>query len=135
MHEVSWRRVKWPRPSWDRKDLLSVCGIVLGSIPVSRQYLLYLLLSSPVISLVLAACSGGLLDTSSAPLGDLLGPLGVLRGSLGIDFGSLDDLGRSWRLLGLSWAVPGPLLASLGQVLVGSPGPLLASVWELLDRS
>ena len=60
MHEVSWRRVKWSRPSWVRKDLLSVCGIVLGSIAVSRQYLL--------------ACCGGLLEASSAPLG---GPLGA----------------------------------------------------------
>ena len=29
MHEVSWRRVKWLRPSWSRKDLLTACGRVL----------------------------------------------------------------------------------------------------------
>ena len=29
MHGVSWRRVKWLRPSWSRKDLLTACGSVL----------------------------------------------------------------------------------------------------------
>ena len=90
MHEVSWRRVKWPRPSWVRKDLLSVCGIVLGSIAVSRQYLL--------------ACCGGLLEASSAPLG---GPLGASGRPPGADFDPLGcpgPLGSFSRLLGGSWS-------------------------------
>ena len=124
MHEVSWRRVKWPRPSWVRKDLLSVCGIVLGSIAVSRQYLLRAV------------------GASWKPLwGDLLGPLGGLRGLIlalltqgapgpllaaprALLGGLGAPLGRSWRLLaappllgppwgplGGSWAAPGALLA------------------------
>ena len=109
MHEVSWRRVKWPRPSWVRKDLLSVCGIVLGSIAVSRQYLL--------------ACCGGLLEASSAPLGDFLGPLA----------GNFSPLDGPWP-----WAAPGPVpgrpLGSPGRP-GRPPGPLLAARGPLLDLS
>ena len=131
MHEVSWRRVKWPRPSWVRKDLLSVCGIVLGSIAVSRQYLL--------------ACCGGLLEASSAPLG---GPLGASGRAPGADFGLLDGpcspwaapgpvpgrpLGspesRSWRLVGLSWTSLGPPWGALGGSWA-APGALLS--WAAL---
>ena len=115
MHEVSWRRVKWPRPSWVRKDLLSVCGIVLGSIAVSRQYLL--------------ACCGGLLEASSAPLG---GPLGASGRAPGADFGPLDG---PWS----PWAAPGPqgaaLLGGLGAPLGRSWRPLLGPSWAALGRS
>ena len=114
MHEVSWRRVKWPRPSWVRKDLLSVCGIVLGSIAVSRQYLL--------------ACCGGLLEASSAPLG---GPLGASGRAPGADFGLLDGPCSPWAAPG---PVPGRPLGSPGRP-GRPPGPLLAARGPLLDLS
>ena len=127
--------MKWLRPLWFPTDLLSVCGIVLGSIAVSRQYLL--------------ACCGGLLEAS------LGGPLGASGRAPGADFGPLDGpwspwaapgpvpgrlwallgglgapLGRSWRLL----AAPGPLLGRPG-ALLAAPGRPLGPFWRLLGGS
>ena len=109
MHGVSWRRVKWPRPSWVRKDFLSVCGIVLGSIAASRYYLL--------------ACCGA----SWKPLRRLWGTSwasGSLRGF--------------WPALGRPWArpgrPPGPLLAAPG-LLLGLSWAALGRSWRLLELS
>ena len=142
MHEVSWRRVKWPRPSWVRKDLLSVCGIVLGSIAVSQQYLL--------------ACCGGLLEASSAPLG---GPLGASGRAPGADFGPLDmpwaapkSLSAekrefvdrmaffevfAWRLPRSSWgSLGGPWgLLRPSWRLLGGPWAVLSGSWVALGRA
>ena len=128
--EVSCRRLKWPRPSWIRKDLLSVCGIVLGSTAVSRHYLL--------------ACCGGLLEASSAPLGGTsFGPLGGLRGliltlltALGAPLLDLSwaALGRSWRLLGGPWGPFGASWAALGAPWA-APKPLSAEKPDFVDST
>ena len=79
MHEVSWRRVKWPRPSWVRKDL---CQFVE---------------SSWVASLFRGSTFWRAVGASWKPLwGDLLGPLGGLRGLILALLQPLEPLGRAW---------------------------------------
>ena len=53
MHEVSWRRVKWPRPSWIRKDFCQfvvscrVAALVRGTISLVLSCRLF---SCPLLS-------------------------------------------------------------------------------------
>ena len=82
-------------------SFLSVCGIVLDSIAVSRQYLL--------------ACCGGLLEATSAPLGGALGASGRPPGA---DFpGPLLGLSRVAPGLGASWAALGAPKSSCAEKL------------------
>ena len=115
--EVSWRRVKWTRPSWIGKVLLSVCCLVLP-----------LVLSSVVLSPLVSSCLGfSALVSSCVVCWASPGPfLGLSRASLGTHFGPpkghFGTPGGPWGFRGLlplpgcSWAAPWPVL--------GDPGPL-----------
>ena len=108
MHEVSWRRVKWLRPSWSRKDLLTACGSVLVdtiSIGASR----FVSTASLLLSYLIVA-----------PL--VASPLDVAL--LGFALGLLwSRLQAFWKALGgpleAFWGPPGDLLAASGAL-----GPL-----------
>ena len=141
MHEVSWRRVKWLRPSWSRKDLLTACGSVLVdtiSIGASRfvstaSLLLSYLIVAPLIAspfdVALLGFALGLpwsrLQAFRKALGE---PLGASRGP----FGAL--LGTPWRSqghLGRSGAAPGPS-GSLPVPLLGASWADLGGAWAAL---
>ena len=146
MHEVSWRRVKWLRPSWSRKDLLTACGSVLVdtiSIGASRfvstaSLLLSYLIVAPLIAspfdVALLGFALGLpwsrLQAFRKALGE---PLGASRGPLGALLGTpwrpLGPLGRSGAAPGPSGSLPGPLLGASWADLGGAwaaLGPILA---------
>ena len=146
MHEVSWRRVKWLRPSWSRKDLLTACGSVLVdtiSIGASRfvstaSLLLSYLIVAPLIAspfdVALLGFALGLpwsrLQAFRKALGE---PPGASRGPLGALLGTpwrpLGPLGRSGAAPGPSGSLPGPHLGASWADLGGSwapPGPILA---------
>ena len=146
MHEVSWRRVKWLRPSWSRKDLLTACGSVLVdtiSIGASRfvstaSLLLSYLIVAPLVAspldVTLLGFALGLLwsrlqafrKALGEPLGASWGPFGAL---LGTPWRPLGPLGRSGAAPGPSGSLPGPLLGASWVDLGGSwaaLGPILA---------
>ena len=118
MHGVSWRRVKWLRPSWSRKDLLTACGSVLVdtiSIGASRfvstaSLLLSYLIVAPLIAspfdVALLGFALGLLWSRLQAFWKALGePRGISRGPFGA---FLEDL---WAASGAL----GPLLAAKTQ--------------------
>ena len=146
IHEESWRRVKWLRPSWSRKDLLTACGSVLVdtiSIGASRfvstaSLLLSYLIVAPLIAspfdVALLGFALGLpwsrLQVFRKALGE---PLGASRGPLGALLGTpwrpLGPLGRSGAAPGPSGSLPGPLLGASWADLGGAwaaLGPILA---------
>ena len=125
MHEVSWRRVKWLRPSWSRKDLLTACGSVLVdtiSLGASR---------------LVSSCGVPLLDPSglvSVLCLLVLSPLILFLWACFLDPRLL------WSCLLLSYLIVAPLVASpldvalLGFVSLGLLWSRLQAFWKALGE-
>ena len=116
MHGVSWRRVKWLRPSWSRKDLLTACGSVLVdtiSLGASR---------------LVSSCGVPLLDPSglvSVLCLQVLSPLVLFLWACFLDPRLL------WSCLLLSYLIVAPLVASpLDVALLGFA---LGLLWSRLQ--
>ena len=128
MHEASWPRGKWLRPSWSRKDFLPVCGNVLVGISLVFSRLV------PFCAVLLGPLGG----RSGASVGSLGGFWGAWLSPPAASPAASGPLGRSWSAPGRSGAVPGSLLGASWAGLGGSwaaLGPILGRSWPLLARS